>query len=87
MHGHFARDCPRKMPPADPAVTEELLALPAPGEHPESDDFIVNTTSHEKQRCSNNTQKHIGCDLMSTTDRNQMTDKSVQEQCENRMFS
>ncbi|KAD4180409.1 hypothetical protein E3N88_29000 [Mikania micrantha] len=40
MHGHFARDCSRKMHPADPAVTEELLALPAPGEHSESDDSI-----------------------------------------------
>ncbi|KAD4981944.1 hypothetical protein E3N88_18615 [Mikania micrantha] len=47
----------------------------------------LNTTNHEKQRYSNNIQKHIGCDLMSTNDRNQMTDKSVQEQCENRMFS
>ncbi|KAD7116949.1 hypothetical protein E3N88_04217 [Mikania micrantha] len=40
MHGHFARDCSRKMSSADPADIEELLALPAPGEHSESDDSI-----------------------------------------------
>ncbi|KAL8226004.1 hypothetical protein R6Q57_018561 [Mikania cordata] len=33
MLGHFAKDCPRRMPPADPTITEELLALPAHGGH------------------------------------------------------
>ena len=40
MLRHFARDCPRRMPLADPAVTEEILALPAPGDRSESNDPI-----------------------------------------------
>ncbi|KAD7116977.1 hypothetical protein E3N88_04245 [Mikania micrantha] len=44
MLGHFKRDCPRQRPPADPAATKELLALPAPGEHSESDDLTEECT-------------------------------------------
>ncbi|KAD4180411.1 hypothetical protein E3N88_29002 [Mikania micrantha] len=43
--GHFARDCPRRKPPTTSTVPttsttpEELLALPAPDVHAESEDF------------------------------------------------